>query len=306
MATLDVRPMMARGEEPFNAIMQTVEALQPGEDFELLAPLDPVPLYLVLGNRGFEHQTENLGQGDYRVVFRKPGTAVPTPPVWNGELTFRVSAEWSGPGRTGSGILHASGQTIAYSVPAAMRGQGEGTNPEELLAAAAVACYSATLSGLLADADLPVVKIRVEANEVVSDYPGPAARVARLTVSPTFVGANEQQRAEYVSAAQRARQRCFIGRHLADTVEYLVGDVGFASDDSKSEVLDVRPFPPARRHQMIFSTLDQLAQGKSIALVNDHDPKPLRYQLEATRPGAFSWDYLEEGPDVWRVHIGRR
>jgi uncharacterized protein (DUF2249 family) len=40
--------------------------------------------------------------------------------------------------------------------------------------------------------------------------------------------------------------------------------------------------------------------------VNDHDPFPLRYQFEATRTGQFSWDYLEAGPVVWRVAIGKK
>lgn len=70
MTTLDVRPMMAAGRDPFAAIMQTVELLRPGEHFELLAPLDPVPLYQVLGERGFAHETEDIGDGDFRVVFR--------------------------------------------------------------------------------------------------------------------------------------------------------------------------------------------------------------------------------------------
>jgi len=39
--------------------------------------------------------------------------------------------------------------------------------------------------------------------------------------------------------------------------------------------------------------------------VNDHDPKPLYYQLEAERSGQFSWSYLETGPSVWRVQVGR-
>jgi uncharacterized protein (DUF2249 family) len=71
MARLDVRPMMAEGQDPFGAIMQTVERLEPDEEFELLAPLEPVPLYEVLGARGFQHQTWSLGGGDYRVVFRR-------------------------------------------------------------------------------------------------------------------------------------------------------------------------------------------------------------------------------------------
>jgi uncharacterized protein (DUF2249 family) len=40
-------------------------------------------------------------------------------------------------------------------------------------------------------------------------------------------------------------------------------------------------------------------------LVNDHDPKPLRYQFEAEHAGEFTWEYLESGPEVWRVRIGR-
>ena len=40
-------------------------------------------------------------------------------------------------------------------------------------------------------------------------------------------------------------------------------------------------------------------------LVNDHDPKPLYYQFAAEHAGDSTWDYLEEGPEVWRVQIGR-
>jgi uncharacterized protein (DUF2249 family) len=40
-------------------------------------------------------------------------------------------------------------------------------------------------------------------------------------------------------------------------------------------------------------------------LVNDHDPKPLRYQFEAEHAGEFTWDAVESGPEVWRVRIGR-
>lgn len=71
MATLDVRPMMAAGHEPFDAIMDAVSGLKPDEEFELLAPLEPVPLYQVLGAHGFSHESEALGAGDYRVRFRR-------------------------------------------------------------------------------------------------------------------------------------------------------------------------------------------------------------------------------------------
>jgi len=70
-------------------------------------------------------------------------------------------------------------------------------------------------------------------------------------------------------------------------------------------ILDVRTEPPARRHELIFDTYDALSSGSGFVLVNDHDPKPLRYQFEAEHAAQFTWDYLEEGPEVWRVRIGR-
>ena len=70
-------------------------------------------------------------------------------------------------------------------------------------------------------------------------------------------------------------------------------------------VLDVRAEPPARRHQLIFDTYGDLPSGAGFVLVNDHDPKPLYYQLAAEHPNEFEWAYLEEGPEVWRVRIGR-
>ncbi len=69
--------------------------------------------------------------------------------------------------------------------------------------------------------------------------------------------------------------------------------------------LDVRTIIPRERHPLIFNTFDSLKPGEAFMLVNDHDPKPLLYQFKAERAGQFSWDYLEQGPEVWRVRIGR-
>jgi uncharacterized protein (DUF2249 family) len=70
-------------------------------------------------------------------------------------------------------------------------------------------------------------------------------------------------------------------------------------------IVDVRTEIPRIRHQLIFDTFASLEAGTAFVLVNDHDPKPLYYQLAAENAGEFSWDYLEEGPEVWRVRIGR-
>lgn len=72
-----------------------------------------------------------------------------------------------------------------------------------------------------------------------------------------------------------------------------------------STELDVRTITPRERHPMIFDTFNALSSGESLELVNDHDPKPLYYQFEAEMEGQFTWDYLERGPEVWRVRIGR-
>ncbi|HUW38157.1 MAG TPA: DUF2249 domain-containing protein [Rhodocyclaceae bacterium] len=74
---------------------------------------------------------------------------------------------------------------------------------------------------------------------------------------------------------------------------------------SDSENLDVRQLVPMQRHTTIFSTWQNLVPGNSFVLVNDHDPKPLYYQFDAEHPGEFTWDYLESGPETWRVRIGR-
>ncbi len=69
--------------------------------------------------------------------------------------------------------------------------------------------------------------------------------------------------------------------------------------------IDVRTIIPRERHPLIFSTFDELAVGESFELINDHDPKPLYYQFQAERPGVLEWEYLEEGPETWRVKIGK-
>jgi uncharacterized protein (DUF2249 family) len=70
-------------------------------------------------------------------------------------------------------------------------------------------------------------------------------------------------------------------------------------------VIDVRTLLPHERHSTIFGRIDALTPGASLIIVVDHAPRPLHHQLEARYPGQFSWSYLEEGPEVWRVEIGR-
>lgn len=72
------------------------------------------------------------------------------------------------------------------------------------------------------------------------------------------------------------------------------------------KTIDVRTIVPRERHPLIFDTFDGLEPGESFELINDHAPTPLYYQFLHERADLFEWEYLEQGPDVWRVAITRR
>lgn len=67
--------------------------------------------------------------------------------------------------------------------------------------------------------------------------------------------------------------------------------------------IDVRVIEPINKHKRIFERFDELGIGESLLIINDHDPKPLYYQLLAERGNIFEWTYLENGPVEWRVNI---
>lgn len=70
--------------------------------------------------------------------------------------------------------------------------------------------------------------------------------------------------------------------------------------------IDVRTVQPRERDPRIFAMVGELSRGESFLIINDHDPRPLRRQLDSAYPDEFSWTYLEAGPDVWRVELARR
>lgn len=76
--------------------------------------------------------------------------------------------------------------------------------------------------------------------------------------------------------------------------------------DAERVVLDVRLIPHAIRHAAVFGALNSLAPMASMDIVANHDPVPLRAQLEQQSPGLFSVDYITSGPDEWILRFGRR
>ena len=73
----------------------------------------------------------------------------------------------------------------------------------------------------------------------------------------------------------------------------------------KEVTLDVRQMPPWERHPKIFEIIDNLGVGDTLKLVNDHDPRPLHYQILAERPGQFEYASREEGTREWVARITR-
>jgi regulator of cell morphogenesis and NO signaling len=71
-------------------------------------------------------------------------------------------------------------------------------------------------------------------------------------------------------------------------------------------VLDVTLIEPRLKHPTIFARFDALNEGESLTIHNDHDPKPLYYQLLGERGNIFNWEYLEQGPEWWKVKITKR
>lgn len=71
------------------------------------------------------------------------------------------------------------------------------------------------------------------------------------------------------------------------------------------DTLDVTVLEPRMKHPRIFEVYDSLTPGQAFIIDNDHDPKPLYYQLLAERGQTFSWEYLENGPESWKVKISK-
>ncbi len=69
--------------------------------------------------------------------------------------------------------------------------------------------------------------------------------------------------------------------------------------------LDVRQLRKPDKHPTIFATYAALSVGESFVLVNNHDPKHLRAEFDADYPGSYDWEYLDKGPDVWQIRIGK-
>jgi len=78
--------------------------------------------------------------------------------------------------------------------------------------------------------------------------------------------------------------------------------------DAASELpeLDARMIPHVIRHDAILGALDGVAPGEGLVLVAPHDPLGLLSQLQQRVPDAFVVEYLQRGPEAWRLSLIRK
>lgn len=67
--------------------------------------------------------------------------------------------------------------------------------------------------------------------------------------------------------------------------------------------LDARKIAGPDKPATFFQTFDELALGETLEIIVDHDPVMLKQKFNSERAKEYTWGYLEEGPDVWRINI---
>jgi len=72
--------------------------------------------------------------------------------------------------------------------------------------------------------------------------------------------------------------------------------------------LDLREIPPADRHPKIHDAFDSLESGEALELVNDHEPKPLFYEMQAEVPefDAEAYEVEQRGPTEFVARLPKK
>lgn len=72
------------------------------------------------------------------------------------------------------------------------------------------------------------------------------------------------------------------------------------------ELIDVTRIAPRERHGILLGTFEAMKSGESFTISNDHNPKPLYYEMVGQWGDAVIWEYLEDGPETWKVKISKQ
>ena len=131
------------------------------------------------------------------------------------------SAEWKGDLPGGTGTVSVAGGAFEGSYSAASRfEEGEGTNPEELIAAAHAACFSMALSNIMAQDGHVPDSVRTEAHVHLRNVDG-APTIARIELETEgrVEGLSDDEFRDY---AEKAKADCPVSRALGAVEEIAV------------------------------------------------------------------------------------
>jgi uncharacterized protein (DUF2249 family) len=67
--------------------------------------------------------------------------------------------------------------------------------------------------------------------------------------------------------------------------------------------VDLRGLATPDKYPAIFQTYHGVCVGESFVLVTSHDPEHLHDDFDADHCGGYGWEYLDQGPDTWRIRI---
>lgn len=128
--------------------------------------------------------------------------------------TSKASAVWEGKLKDGKGNFKAGSGAFSGPYTFATRFEGkQGTNPEELIAAAHAACFSMALSAGLERAGKPVTRVETVAACTIDMVDGaPKITKMELRVRGTVAGLDQ---AGFQKAAQEAKEGCPVSKALA-------------------------------------------------------------------------------------------
>jgi osmotically inducible protein OsmC len=132
-------------------------------------------------------------------------------------MPAKGTAEWKGDLPSGAGTFTA-GDTISGGYTYKSRFEdGPGSNPEQLIAAAHAACFSMSLSNMLAKAGTPADSVNTEATVTLRPVDGAPTitKIALVTVG-RVPGIDE---AAFIEHANAAKTGCVVSRALASVAE---------------------------------------------------------------------------------------
>lgn len=130
-------------------------------------------------------------------------------------ISRHATAHWEGDMKSGQGKLSTPQSGLMADTPYGFNtrfGEGKGTNPEELIAAAHAGCFTMALSAKLTEAGFPPASIDTRADVDLSMEGGPTVSAIRLVTKASVPKIDE---AKFRAVADDAKTNCPVSKALS-------------------------------------------------------------------------------------------